>query len=179
MKLHLICIAGAESTGKSWLAYRLAAHFGIGHVTEYARGYCADHGNSLSLEQLLHIAQTQDEIIRTAMATAAANGQQLVIADTDALVTSIWAGITHPAHAPDAWFASDLVRPDLTLVTENDLPWRDDGVRIQRADADRQAFTDALVAALDKRGHRWGRVGGLGEVRFNNALRQITSALTN
>lgn len=169
MNPQIICIAGAESTGKSWLAHRLAAHFGIGHVTEYARGFCAEHGNALSPEQLAHIGLSQDAMIRAAISAAVRTGQRLVITDTDALVTSVWTSMLHPDATAD-WCAADLLRPDLTLVTAVDLPWRDDGVRIQREDADRRAFTAALIDALDRRGHRWAMVDGVGEARFARAL---------
>jgi nicotinamide riboside kinase len=165
---QLICIAGAESTGKSWLAHRLAAHFGIGHVTEYARAFCAEHGNALTLDQLTHVGQQQDAMIRAALADAAATGQALVIADTDALVTAVWARVSH-GRVPD-WFTGAIARPQLTLVTENDLPWRDDGVRIQRDNSARAAFRATLVADLNARGHPWNGVGGVGEARFINAL---------
>jgi NadR type nicotinamide-nucleotide adenylyltransferase len=177
MTPRLICVAGAESTGKSWLAHRLAAHFGIGHVTEYARQYCAEHGNALSPGQLLHIGQTQDRMIRDALTAAQKAEQTLVIADTDALVTAVWTQILHPDAVPD-WFAGDLVEADLTLVMAVDLPWRDDGVRIQRDDADRHAFTAALHAALDHRDRRQVMVTGLGEARFTNALAAIEANLS-
>ncbi|MCU0728844.1 MAG: AAA family ATPase [Sphingopyxis sp.] len=176
MTPQIICIAGAESTGKSWLAHRLAAHFGIGHVTEYARAYCAEHGNALTPDQLAHIGLAQDAMIRDAVTTAVRDNQQLVVTDTDALVTSVWTMMLHPEATPD-WYATDFVRPDLTLVTAVDLPWRDDGVRIQRQDADRRAFTVALIDALDRRGHRWASVDGVGEARFTNALRLVGLAL--
>jgi NadR type nicotinamide-nucleotide adenylyltransferase len=177
MTPRLICVAGAESTGKSWLAHRLAAHFGIGHVTEYARSYCADHGNALSPDQLLHIGQTQDRMIRDALSAAQQAEQTLVIADTDALVTSVWTKTLHPGAVPD-WFAGAMAHADLTLVMAVDLPWRDDGVRIQRDDADRHAFTAALTAALDADGRCWDLVSGIGEARFTNALAAIEANLS-
>jgi NadR type nicotinamide-nucleotide adenylyltransferase len=172
---QLICIAGAESTGKSWLAHRLAAHFGIGHVTEYARAFCAEHGNALTLDQLTHVGKQQDAMIRAALTDAAATGLALVIADTDALVTGVWARVSHRA-VPD-WFTGDLAQADLTLVTENDLPWRDDGLRIQNDDAVRDYFHAALINTLDKAGRRWASVGGTGDVRLTNALAAIEAHL--
>ena len=37
MSIVTICVAGAESTGKSWLAARIAAHYGLVAISEYAR----------------------------------------------------------------------------------------------------------------------------------------------
>lgn len=174
MSLWTVCVAGAESTGKSWLAHRLAAHHGIMPVPEYARRYCAQHGNNLSMAQLVHVGQVQDSNIRGSVADAwRRGGEMLVIADTDAVVTAAWA-LTGHGHL-DPWFAGDLFGCDLTLVTDNDLPWRDDGVRIQRDDGARDRFRQTLIAELDRRGRRWVGVGGRGEARFTNALAAMTA----
>lgn len=176
MSLYSICVAGAESTGKSWLAHRIAAHFGIMPVVEYARGYCATHGNNLSMEQLVHVGQVQDSNIRGSVADAwARGGQPWVVADTDAVVTAAWALTGHGA--ADPWFDTDLFACDLTLVTENDLPWRDDGVRIQRDDRARDRFRATLIGEMDRRKRRWLPVGGLGEARLDNALALIGAHL--
>lgn len=171
MSLLSICVAGAESTGKSWLAHRLAGHFGVTPVKEYARAYCARHGNNLDMAQLVHVAQMQDAAIRNAVSGAGQRGEMMVIADTDAVVTAAWALVGHGRL--DLWFAGDLIACDLTLVTENDLAWRDDGVRIQRDNAARDSFRATLIKELDRRNRRWVSVGGQGEARFANALRLI------
>jgi nicotinamide riboside kinase len=170
MSIYTICVAGAESTGKSWIAHRLAAHYGVVPVTEYARGYCAQHGNNLTMEQLVHIAGVQDSNIRGSVADVwrGEGRQPIVIADTSAIVTAAWA-IAGFGHA-DPWFDRCLFGCDLTLVTENDLPWRDDGVRIQREPGERDRFRAILCRELDRRQCPWVSVGGLGEARFTNAL---------
>jgi NadR type nicotinamide-nucleotide adenylyltransferase len=175
VSIQTICVAGAESTGKSWLANRLAAHYAVVPVTEYARSYCAKYGNNLSMEQLVHIGQVQDSNIRGRVADGrrGERRQAIVIADTDAVVTAAWALAGH-GHL-DPWFEQSLFAFDLTLVTENDLPWRDDGVRIQRDDGARGRFRALLAQELDRRNRPWVSVGGRGEARFDNALQQITA----
>ena len=163
MSRRLIIIAGAESTGKSALASALADRLGVPWVDEYAREYCARHGNALGADQLLHIAQQQDQLIRAALANAA-----LVIADTDAVVTAVWAGLS--GGPVDGWYANGPLAADLYLVLANDLPWEDDGVRIQRDPAAREGFRSALIAELDRRGLPWVPVAGVGDVRLANAL---------
>jgi NadR type nicotinamide-nucleotide adenylyltransferase len=177
MSYTSICVAGAESTGKSWLAHRLAAHYGIVPITEYARGYCAQHGNDLSMAQLIHIAEVQDSNIRGSMLDVVRQPerQHVIIADTDAVVTAVWAQAGYGR--ADPWFDRDFFNFDLTLVTENDLPWRDDGVRIQRDPAERDRWRALLIAELDRRGRAWVSVDGLGEARFTNALAAIEANL--
>lgn len=68
-----IAVYGPESTGKTELATRLAAHFGAPLVAEYAREHCDARGGVLGLEDMLPIALEQwrreDEAV--ARATAA------------------------------------------------------------------------------------------------------------
>lgn len=163
MTSRLIVIAGAESTGKSALAAALATHLGVPWVDEYARDYCAEHGNDLSAAQLLHIAQHQDALIREAIATA-----PLVVADTDAVVTAVWAGLS--GAAVDGWYATGPMAAALYLVLANDLPWEDDGVRVQRNPVARDGFRAALIAELDRRGLPWQPVSGAGDARLASAL---------
>ncbi len=205
MTLSTICVVGAESTGKSMLAGALAEHFGVGAVTEYARAYCASHGNALTMEQLVHIGEVQDRNIRAAVLDGDNRGAPLVIADTDAIVTSVWAasggeplerfpvkwnhltvkksrqsstldphfGSTKMRTGLDPWFGGELFESALYLVTENDLPWIDDGVRIQTSQAMRDRFREALTAELDRRGLHWVGIAGVGEHRLTRALAAI------
>ncbi|HMX36032.1 MAG TPA: AAA family ATPase, partial [Ferruginibacter sp.] len=50
---------GPESTGKSMLSEKLAAHYGTIWVKEYAREYLLTHGKNYSFENLLDIARGQ------------------------------------------------------------------------------------------------------------------------
>jgi nicotinamide riboside kinase len=52
-----ICLHGPESTGKSTLATRLAAHFGCEVVPEYGRAYCEAHGTDIGMAELVHTAR--------------------------------------------------------------------------------------------------------------------------
>jgi nicotinamide riboside kinase len=166
-----ICVAGAESTGKSWLAARIAAHYGLVAISEYARGYCAAHGNDLSMEQLRHIGQTQDANIRSAVMRSFDQGLPFVVADTDAVVTAVWARqLSQPL---DPWFAHGPYEADLYFVTDNDLPWQDDGVRVQADQRIRDRFRKTMIDELERRGLRWVPVGGHGEERLHSAIATI------
>ena len=56
--LRRVVLTGAESTGKSLLAERLAAHFKAPWVPEFARSY-ADRAGILTLEDVEPIARGQ------------------------------------------------------------------------------------------------------------------------
>jgi NadR type nicotinamide-nucleotide adenylyltransferase len=160
-----ICLHGPESTGKSTLATRLAAHFGCEVAPEYGRAYCEDHGTDISMAELLHIAQTQDAMNRA----AAARGTGYTIFDTDPLITAVWAEMMFGAR--DRWFDAF----DLYLLLDIDLPFVDDGLRVYAGADERKRFFDLCKAELDARGVRYAVVRG---ERFEAALAAI-EALQN
>ncbi len=82
-----ICLHGPESTGKSTLGTRLAAHLGCEVVPEYGRAYCEANGTNIGMAELVHIAETQDAMNRA----AASREGQMVLFDTDPLITAVWA----------------------------------------------------------------------------------------
>ena len=175
MQPLVICLAGAESSGKSQLARRLGAHFEVQEIEEYAREYCAKHGNHLAMHQLLHVAETQDRLIREATLAAKAKHEPVVISDTDAVATAAWA--LEGWGRVDPWFDREHAPVDLTLVMDNDLPWVNDGVRIQADLRRRERFRTTLIAELEKRGRRWVAIGGKNKLRFTNALAAIAPLL--
>ena len=88
--LKRIAVFGPESTGKTRLAEKLAAHFAAPLVAEYAREFWDRHG-VITLEDMLPIAREQwrreDE--------ASAPAGRAVICDTDALTTMLWSDLLY------------------------------------------------------------------------------------
>lgn len=165
-----ICLHGAESTGKSTLAPRLAARLGGVVVPEYGRTYAQANGTEFDEADLLaifdgHVAATE--------AALAANPAWL-ISDTDPLMTQAWAIMLLGRRLPriDAW---DAVA-DLYLVPAMDLPWEEDGTRLFGSDLARRQFMDVAIGELDRRGLAWAWVEGEGEARLENALAAIAAA---
>src|SRR3546814_18570100 len=112
-----ICLHGAESTGKSTLAPRLAARLGGVVVPEYGRAYAEANGTEFGEVDLLaifdgHVAATRD---------AVAQNPEWLMSATDPLRTQAGAimllGVRMPAL--DAW----RVDPAPSRVTEQVLPW--------------------------------------------------------
>lgn len=120
-----VVLTGPESTGKSVLAQKLAAHFDTVFVEEYGRTYCEEHGMDLSPLDFAHIAGGQllleDEAARKA--------NQVLFCDTDLIVTQVWAEIFFQYCPPWIRQASHERRYDLFLLMSPDIPWVDDGTR--------------------------------------------------
>ncbi len=87
--VRIICLHGPESVGKSVLAALLAERLGGEMVGEYGRDYCEVHGTDLAMTDLVEIGRVQTALIAAARARAVGTGW--VIADTDALMTAVWA----------------------------------------------------------------------------------------
>lgn len=162
-----ICLHGPESTGKSTLGTRLAAHLGCEVVPEYGRAYCEANGTDIGMTELVHIAKTQDAMNQAAAARECA----IVLFDTDPLITAVWAEMMFGTR--DSWFDHFAGYADLYLLLDIDLPFVDDGLRVYACPEQRQRFFDLCKAELDQRGVRYALIQGEGEARFNAALRAI------
>lgn len=169
-----ICLHGPESTGKSTLATRLAAHLGCEVVPEYGRAYCEAHGTDIGMAELVHIAQTQEAMNRAAAARARELGAGYVLFDTDPLITEVWAQMMFGE--PDPWFGRFHGYADLYLLLDIDLPFVDDGLRVYAAPEQRQHFFDLCKAELDRHRVRYMLIRGEGEARFAAALEAIAAA---
>ena len=167
-----ICLHGPESTGKSTLATRLAAHFGCEVVPEYGRAYCEANGTDIDMAALVHIARTQDAM----NVAAAARSDAQVLFDTDPLVTAVWAQMMFARRDP--YFGAYDGYADLYLLLDIDLPFIDDGLRVYRETAERQHFFDLCKAELEARGVTWRLVQGEGDARLQSALRHIEELST-
>ena len=162
-----ICLHGPESTGKSTLGTRLAAHLGCEVVPEYGRAYCEAHGTDIGMAELVHIGQTQD-----AMNQAAATREgAIVLFDTDPLITAVWAEMMFGTRDP--WFDTFTGYADLYLLLDIDLPFIDDGLRVYARPEERRHFFELCKAELDRRGVRYALIQGEGEERFKAALQAI------
>jgi NadR type nicotinamide-nucleotide adenylyltransferase len=172
IRVKTICLHGPESTGKSTLAQKLAAHFGCEAVPEYGRTYCEEHGTEIDMAALVHIGHVQNARNRT----AAALPLDWAIFDTDALITAVWADMMFGRRDP--WFDRADPSADLYLLLDIDLPFVDDGLRVYSDLKDRQRFFDLSKAELDRRGLRYRIVRGVGDARFTAALGAIEECLT-
>ena len=162
-----VCLHGAESTGKTTLAARLAARLGGVVVPEYGRTYCEANGTDLDAADLLAIFEGHVAATRAAMAEEPA----WLISDTDPLMTQAWAVMLLGRRLPeiDAWDAA----ADLYLVPALDLVWEEDGTRLFGSDLARRQFMDVAIGELDRRKLPWAWVEGDGEARLDGALAAI------
>ena len=166
-----VAVTGAESTGKSTLAERLAAHFAAPLSAEFARAYAERVGRPLTMDDVELIARGQrdseDGVIRRATGG-------LVILDTDLLSTAVYATFYY-GRCP-AWVIDEARarRPELYLVCEPaSVPWTPDPVRASAADRD--SLHGRFVEALRESGAAVAWLTGPADVRRQSAIAAISA----
>lgn len=167
MMPRTICLHGPESTGKSTLAPRLAAHFGGVVLDEYGRDYAETHGIDFTMDDLLRIARTHDAFTQMLLR----EGADPLILDTDPLMTAVWADMLFGTRDP--WFDAWTGAADLYLLLDIDLPWVADGTRMFGTLEARRRFFELSRAELERRGLAWALVRGAGDARLASAVAAI------
>jgi NadR type nicotinamide-nucleotide adenylyltransferase len=169
-----IAVYGPESTGKTTLAEKLAAHFGAPLVAEYAREFWDRHG-VITLEDIPGIAREQ---WRREDAAAAAAGR-LVICDTEALTTVLWSDLLYGT-CPDAIRRAADERSRnyaLYLLLDIDVPFAPDPQRCFPDPADREKCLRVWRGALERRHRPFELVAGDWAAREQRAVKLVTALL--
>ena len=161
-----VCFHGAESTGKSSLARKLAARFGCPLVAEYGRTYAETRGTDFTLADLLAIAREQDRLTRE----AARGDWPLLLLDTDPLMTAAWAEMLL-GEVPDELLA--YPKADLYLLFPPDVPWVDDGTRFFGTPELRARFAETAEVMLVRAGVPYRSIGGDWDAREQQAIAAI------
>jgi NadR type nicotinamide-nucleotide adenylyltransferase len=132
-----IIAIGPESTGKSTLCSKLAAHYNTVWCPEYAREYLLKNGTNYTFDDLLTIAKgqvvLQEEYEKIATQRWRTTGSKtlapLLFADTDMHVMKVWCayvfGKVHPFILEKIAESS----ADMYLLCNVDQPWVKDELR--------------------------------------------------
>ena len=164
-----ICLFGPESTGKSTLAAKLAAHYQTVFCPEYAKEYLAAQNGDIALKDIPALAAGQ----RRSESAAEERANGILICDTDLLTTEIWSRWLF-ADCP-AWIGAlgDAAAYDVYLLMDIDTPWVQD---IHRYLPDNRAdFLDVCKKTLEAKGRPYHLLSGTWDDKFANACRTIES----
>lgn len=167
----VIAILGAESSGKTTLAVRLAQRLRddtgltVARVPEVLRTWCHERGRTPRVDEQASIAQAQEAAIDTAAAT-----HDIVVADTTSMMVAIY---SQRLFADDALVAPAVAfhrrRIALSLVLALDLPWVADGFLRDGPHVQRPVLS-MLRELLVTQGLPWAMVAGVGDARLDRAL---------
>ncbi|TNU77356.1 adenylyltransferase/cytidyltransferase family protein [Miniimonas arenae] len=125
-----VVVTGAESTGTTTLALALQEHFGTPPVPEYGRTWSEIRPGGLATPwhsaEFDLIAREQARLEEDA---ARRTPVPLVVADTDALATALWHERYVGGPSPSVLALAEPRRPDLYLLTGDEIPFVQDGLR--------------------------------------------------
>jgi HTH-type transcriptional repressor of NAD biosynthesis genes len=167
---RVVCF-GPESTGKSTLAARLAAHYRTVWVPEWARAHLDPQGGACTAADIdligLGQAASEDSLARQA--------NRVLICDTDTLTTTIWSEVYFGGVPP--WLMRSARRRvhDLYLLCDIDVPWVDD--RQRDMPHRRQEFIERCRRTLEEHGRPFVWIRGDWETRFRTAVAAIDNLL--
>ncbi|MEN3333299.1 MAG: HTH-type transcriptional regulator, transcriptional repressor of biosynthesis s [Blastocatellia bacterium] len=171
-----VAIVGPESTGKTTLARRLAAHYQTVWVAEFAREYL----DAKNAERPLADITPADiaAIARGQIASEekrARQANQLLICDTELLTTRLWS--EHFFGDCEDWIcrAASERRYDLYLLTDVDVAWVADPHR--DAPHLRERFLNHLRRELQLSERRFVLISGSFDERLRRAIAAIDSLI--
>jgi NadR type nicotinamide-nucleotide adenylyltransferase len=171
--IQRIALFGPESTGKTRLAEKLAAHFGAPLVAEYAREFWDRHG-VITLEDIPAIAREQwrreDEAARLA-------APGLLICDTEALTTVLWSDLLHGTCPDDIRRGAEQRCRNyaLYLLLDIDVPFAPDPQRCFPDPADREKCQRVWRGALERRHLPFELVSGDWAAREQRAITLVSA----
>ena len=171
---RLVCLLGAECTGKTTLARQLAENLGGVWVPEVLRTFCDARGRTPRKYEQRTILRQQHAAALQAAQDMASGGW--VFCDTAPLQTAVYSELV---------FGDTSLYPEAiglhanyaaTLLLDADLGWMPDG--LQRDGAHVQLpVTRMLERTVQRQPGPWRRVAGSGSERLRQALAALSEML--
>ncbi|MBV7530274.1 AAA family ATPase [Chitinophaga sp. sic0106] len=164
-----VVLLGTESTGKSTLTDKLAAYFHGTAVQEAARDIIPD-SNEFTVKDLYTVAN-----VHAARIDAAVQGDSpLIFIDTDVYITISYGLHFYDTRLDLAASVFDSNRADLYLYLNNDVPYYQDGTRLEQSERDE---LDAAHRRILKEHNIFYReISGSWEERLQVAIALVSTA---
>lgn len=171
-RLTRVCLIGAECTGKTTLAQRLADHYQTVWVPEFAREFALGVARPLTLADVDPIARGQ----MAAEDLMSIDASKVLILDTDLVSTTVYSNYYYSA-VPQ-WVTHEAQRrlADLYLLMDVDVPFELDPAR--DAEEHRIEHAHAFRRALEDFGANHVVISGEWDQRFRRAVEAMNSFTT-
>ena len=174
-----ICLLGPESTGKSTLASILVDRLGATLMPEYGRDYDAYYRQGIDWCDSDFIALAETHMaMRSAMT---GNANPLIIEDTDALQTAVWAEMLlgqTPAALETLIANTELA--DFYILLSPEPNWINDGTRYSSDQVTRDWFFSACKNRLLDTGVTYTEISGTNwQTRIETAISHVDDWLNS
>jgi NadR type nicotinamide-nucleotide adenylyltransferase len=171
-----VCLVGAESSGTTTLAQKLAVQYDTLWVPEYGRDYTearkvAGARYEWKSPEFVHIAIKQQEHEDM----VAQQARRVIFCDTDALATAIWHERYMGSWSHEVEAVAERRQYALYILTQPDIPFVQD--RIRDSELLRGWMTDRFRVELTRRNRPWILVQGTMEQRLALATRAVDRLL--
>lgn len=171
---QLICIIGAESTGKTTLTQMLGAQFDCPWVAEHLRDFCDSRGRTPTLHEQSLILETQLINETAARLVAHARNAPYVFCDTAPLLTAIYSDYVFGYQSLYPRARTLHSRYALTLLLAPDLTWAADGLQRDGAHV-REPITALIERELAAVNAPVVRISGQGGARIQKAINALNT----
>jgi len=164
-----VCFFGAESTGKTSMAEKIARHYSTIFVPEVAREMI--QSNNFSLDDIIEIGKEQVNRIKKLEKRA----NKILICDTDLITTQIYARQYLGMVPPILFDLEKHISFDHYFLFDIDVPWVADGLR--DLEDQRNEMHQRFKESLNQRNIAYTLVFGSWNQRFEIISGKIQSLL--
>lgn len=165
---NIIIITGAESTGKTQLANKLADKLNCNWVPELSRNIIEKLNNQYTYSDVEGIAKEQIKQLKYHIK----QNSTLTIFDTGLIITKVWFDIVFKK-CP-SWLTDEInnMPKILHLICNTDIPWVYDPVR-ENGGIMRNKLHSIYINELNNHKIPYGIVSGTNNIRLENSLKII------
>lgn len=140
-----ICFYGPESTGKSFMSKKMAAHFNTEYVPEVARELIT--ANDFTIDDICRIGKAQTERVLEKQRTS----NRVLFCDSDLITTQIYSQ-HYLNEIPEILFELEKqITYNHYFLFDIDVPWIQDGLRDLGSEGQRKEMFSRFKTELEKR----------------------------
>lgn len=169
--IKLVCFYGPESTGKSFMAKKMAEKYKTEFVPEVARELITS--NHFNREDIITIGRAQTERIFQ----KARKANKILFCDTDLITTQIYSRHYLKVVPPVLYELEKMVEYDRYFLFDIDVPWVNDGLRDLGDEKKRIEMYEIFKSELDRRNISYVKVQGDWDEREKIIEREITKLI--